>query len=99
VALRRNDLHQTPIIAGVGATSTRETIHLAEDAAASGANFALVVLPSYYASTLRAQPKAVKQYFVDVASKSPLPVYVLSMLPILSDVNSSGLRLICAWYH
>jgi dihydrodipicolinate synthase/N-acetylneuraminate lyase len=76
VALRKNNLHQTPIIAGVGAASTRETINLAEDAAAAGANYVLVIVPSYYASALRTQPGAVKQFFVDVASKSPLPVYV-----------------------
>lgn len=49
-ALDENDLHRTPIVAGVGATSTRETISLAKDAAAAGAEFVLVIAPGYYAS-------------------------------------------------
>lgn len=73
-ALDENDLHKTPIVAGVGATSTRETISLAEDAAAAGAEFVLVIAPGYYASALKANPTAIKRFFIDVAAKSPVPV-------------------------
>jgi len=77
-ALDENGLHRTPIVAGVGATSTRETISLAKDAAAAGAEFVLVIAPSYYASALKANPIAIKTFFIDVALKSPLPMYVAS---------------------
>ncbi|KIW12550.1 hypothetical protein PV08_09827 [Exophiala spinifera] len=90
VALDKNHLYQTPIVAGVGAASTRETIHLAEDAAAAGANFVLVILPSYYANALRATPRAVKQFFVDVASKSPLPVVIYNYPPIAGGIDLSS---------
>lgn len=75
-ALDENGLHQTPIVAGVGATSTRETISLAKDAEAAGAEFVLVIAASYYASALKASPTAIKSFFIDVASKSPVPMYV-----------------------
>ncbi|KAH6722713.1 hypothetical protein BKA61DRAFT_179973 [Leptodontidium sp. MPI-SDFR-AT-0119] len=75
-SLDENDLHKTPIVAGVGATSARETISLAKDAAAAGAEFVLVIAPSYYATALKANPTAIKRFFIDVASQSPVPVCV-----------------------
>lgn len=60
----------------MGATSTRETISLAKDAAAADADFVLVISPGYYASALRANPTAIKRFFIDVAAGSPVPVYV-----------------------
>lgn len=74
--LDKNGLQKTPIVAGVGATSTRETIILAQDAATAGAEFVLVIAPSYYAGALKADPTAVQAFFTDVASKSPVPVCV-----------------------
>ena len=68
-------------MAGVGAPSTRETISLAKDAAAAGADFALVIAPGYFAAALKAGgPAAVRRFFVDVAGQSPVPVYVLIFL-------------------
>lgn len=76
-ALNAIDLHETPIVAGVGAPSTRETIQLARDAAASGAEFVLVVPPGYYARVLKANPAAMHKFFIDVAAASPVPVLVV----------------------
>jgi dihydrodipicolinate synthase/N-acetylneuraminate lyase len=76
LALDDIGLYRTPIVAGVGANSTRESIQLAQDAAAAGANFVLVVPPGYYAGILRANPIAVREFFGDVASGSPVPVFV-----------------------
>jgi dihydrodipicolinate synthase/N-acetylneuraminate lyase len=73
-AMDEINLQQTPIVAGVGATSTRETIQLAQDAAAAGADFVLVVPPGYFAGVLKGNPTAMRNFFVDVAASSPLPV-------------------------
>lgn len=78
-ALNSINLLETPIVAGVGATSTRETIELAHEAATAGADFVLVVLPGYYAGVLKAHPAAVKKYFIDVAAASPVPVCVFML--------------------
>ncbi|KAK4061819.1 hypothetical protein Trihar35433_9419 [Trichoderma harzianum] len=74
-ALDSIGLQNTPIVAGVGGNSTRETVQLARDAAAAGADFALVVAPGYWAGYLKGNPAAVKRFFVDVAAGSPIPVY------------------------
>ena len=36
----------------------------------------LVIAPSYFAAALKANPATIKTFFIDVASKSPVPVYV-----------------------
>lgn len=70
-------LHSVPVIAGAGAASTRESILLAKDAAAAGAAFVLAIPPGYYAGSLVANGMAaVKQFFIDIAAESPVPVYV-----------------------
>lgn len=71
-----------PIVAGVGAPSTRETIALAKDAAAAGADFVMVIPPGYYAGALKGGG-ALVEYFVDVAEASPVPV-VLYNFPAVS---------------
>jgi dihydrodipicolinate synthase/N-acetylneuraminate lyase len=61
-----------PVIAGVGAPSTRETVALAEHAAAAGADGVVVVTPYYY--PLDSQG-AVSHYSTVVAAVD-VPVYV-----------------------
>lgn len=48
---------------------------MARDAAAAGANFALVIAPGYWAGYLKGNPAATRKFFVDVAAVSPIPVY------------------------
>jgi 4-hydroxy-2-oxoglutarate aldolase len=54
------------IIAGtVGAQSTREAIELCQDAADAGADFTLVLPPSYYPGAMT--PEAIQGFFEDVS--------------------------------
>ena len=63
-----------PIVAGVGAPSTRESIELSIEATAAGADFVMAIPPGYYAGALLADTTAIKNFFVDIANKSPVPV-------------------------
>ena len=63
-----------PIVAGTGAGSTRETIELCHEAAQAGADYAIVIASGYFAGALNAA--ALKDFFVEVAEKSPLPVII-----------------------
>ncbi|TNY22718.1 putative dihydrodipicolinate synthase [Rhodotorula diobovata] len=67
-------LADIPLVVGTGAVSTRETIALTKEAAERGANYAMVIAPGYFAGALSKQ--ALKQFFVDVAEASPIPVIV-----------------------
>ncbi|KAK4083403.1 hypothetical protein Purlil1_10640 [Purpureocillium lilacinum] len=86
-ALDENNLRETPIVAGVGATSTRETILFSQDAAAAGADFVLVIAPSYFAAALKANPATIKTFFTDVASKSPVPVVIYNYPPVAGGID------------
>lgn len=70
-------LADVPLIAGTGASSTRETIELTKEAASHGADFAMVIAPGYFAGAL--DKSALKTFFVEVAEASPIPVSSVSV--------------------
>ncbi|KAJ6157942.1 hypothetical protein N7470_005534 [Penicillium chermesinum] len=74
-----------PLMAGVGAHSTKQTLELAHDAAAAGANYLLVLPPAYFgkATTMN----VVKRFFSEVAAKSPLPVVVYNFPGVCNGVD------------
>ncbi|WWD17988.1 hypothetical protein CI109_102434 [Kwoniella shandongensis] len=75
-----------PIIAGtVGAQSTREAIRLCNDAAQAGADFVLVLPPSYYPGAM--SPDAIQTFFEELADVSPLPVIIYSYPGVCSGIN------------
>jgi 4-hydroxy-tetrahydrodipicolinate synthase len=61
-----------PVIAGTAACSTREVLCLCEDAAAAGADAVITVPPFYFPLP----DSAIAAFFVAVADRSPLPVFV-----------------------
>lgn len=79
--LDENGLTNMPVVTGIGAASTRETIQLAEKAAEAGADFVMVIPPGYYAGALCAEnKKALKRFFIDVAEASKLPVILYNFV-------------------
>ncbi|KAI2641375.1 hypothetical protein GGS26DRAFT_1875 [Hypomontagnella submonticulosa] len=105
-------LDRVPIVAGVGAPSTWETIQLAGLAKKASANYGMIIPPGYYAGTLQADGgEALRKFFVDVAEASPLPIVVYNFpgvsggIDLGSDLiidvikassNVIGVELICA---
>jgi 4-hydroxy-2-oxoglutarate aldolase len=74
-ALDEINLSTVPIVAGIGEASTRESIQLAKEAASAGADFAIAIPPGYYAGPLVADNMAaLRDYFLDIAEASPIPV-------------------------
>lgn len=92
------------IIAGtVGAQSTREAIELCRDAASAGADYTLILPPSYYPGAMK--PDAIQSFFEDVsltqtptgsklissfaqvANASPIPVLIYSYPAVCSGIN------------
>ena len=65
-----------PIIAGAGGGSTRETVALCKEVAAAGADAAIVITPGYFAGVLANHRPALKEFFAEVADKSPVPIIV-----------------------
>jgi 4-hydroxy-2-oxoglutarate aldolase len=72
------------VIAGVGRQSTRATVALAQATAGAGAQFALVMTPSFFA--VETTPEALYRHYVAVADASPVPVLVYNV-PKFTHLN------------
>lgn len=75
-ALDHAGFTKTPLIVGTGVGSTRETIEITREAAAAGADYSIVIASGYYAGAYANNKKALKAFFSEVASKSPIPVMI-----------------------
>ncbi|RSH92493.1 hypothetical protein EHS25_008909 [Saitozyma podzolica] len=109
-ALDTAGLGDVPILAGIGAASTRESITLAKEAAAAGADHAILITGGYYAGALIKKPAAIKEFFVQVSNASPIPVMLYNFpgvtggIDMTSDLvediaksapNTCGIKLTC----
>ncbi|KAH0284912.1 putative dihydrodipicolinate synthase [Aureobasidium namibiae CBS 147.97] len=84
-ALDKQGFESVPIVAGVGGSSTRETIQLAQDAASAGATVGMVIPPAYYAATLQQDSSQIERYYIDICKSSPIPLLLYNF-----PANSAG---------
>ncbi|TFK76288.1 dihydrodipicolinate synthetase [Pluteus cervinus] len=70
------NLTHIPLIVGTGAASTRETLELTNEAAAAGADYAIVIASGYFAGAWSGNKEALKAFFVEVSEKSPIPIMI-----------------------
>lgn len=66
-----------PLAAGVSGQSTAETLRLVDDAAAAGADFGLLLPPSYWPKAISNQ--AIVDYYSEVADYSRIPIIVYNV--------------------
>ena len=76
-AVKKNMSEEKLLIAGTGSDSIRETISLSNDAADRGADYALILTPSFYKSEMK--PVAYIKYFTAVADKTKIPVIIYNV--------------------
>lgn len=72
------------MIVGTGAESTQETIHFTNQAAKVGADFGLVVTPSYFKGSMR--PQLLYDHFIAVAESSKIGI-LLYNVPQFTGIN------------
>lgn len=87
-----------PIVAGVSGQSTRETLKLVDDAATAGADFGLLLPPSYWAKAVTTD--TILEFYADVADRSRIPiiVYNVSIKILISPFkNADGITV--PWCH
>ncbi|KAL1965397.1 hypothetical protein VTN77DRAFT_5834 [Rasamsonia byssochlamydoides] len=65
--------HNVPVIAGASEQSIRGTIELAKEASEAGAEYVLIVPPSYYRYAV-GNDESLYEFFTSVADESPVPV-------------------------
>ncbi|NMB83320.1 MAG: dihydrodipicolinate synthase family protein [Ignavibacteria bacterium] len=79
--------HASPnklIIAGTGSDSIKETISLSNESADRGADFALILTPSFYKSEMK--HNAFIKYFTSVADSVKIPLIIYNV-PKFTDVD------------
>lgn len=91
-ALREQGVEEMPLIVGCGDSSTRATIAHCQQASRGGADFALVLPPSYYRG--RMDTNALLTHYRVVADASPLPVLIYNMPANTAGIDLSA-QLIC----
>lgn len=89
--------YQIPVIVGVGAQSTRETITFAKDAAEAGCDYVIALPPSYYKSLDTSTSRI--QYFRDVADASPIPVLIYNYPGATSGVDLDSDEILALSQH
>jgi len=83
--LDSNGFQHVKLMAGAGAPSNIMTLKLAREAKEAGADFVLVLPPSYWASAMT-RPVLVK-FFQEVADESPLPVLIYNFPAVSNGIN------------
>ena len=75
--VKKNISGEKLLIAGTGSDSIKETISLTNDAADCGADYALILTPSFYKSEMK--PAAYIKYFSAVADQIKIPVIIYNV--------------------
>lgn len=84
-ALDAADFKSMPIIFGATEGSVRGTVELTRMAAAAGADYTLLLPPSYYRPQM--DEEAVFNYFINVADQSSLPIIIYNYPGAVSGID------------
>lgn len=77
-----------PLMAGVGAHSTRQTLEFVADATSAGADYVLCLPPAYFGKATT--EKVVESFFKDVSEASKLPVVLYNFPGVCNGVDLSS---------
>ena len=85
---------EIPIVLGCIAGCTRDAIDQAVEAKTAGADFALVLVPSYFHFAM--SPGAITSFFIELADASPIPIIIYNYPHVVAglDVNSDMLEIL-----
>lgn len=96
-ALDEAGFHSTPIILGATEGSVRGTVELTKLGAEAGADYTLVLPPSYYRAQM--DEESVYNYFTALADESPLPIILYNYPGAVSGVDMDSDLLIKIAQH
>lgn len=91
-ALDEAGFESTPVLIGATEGSVRGTIELCQLAHQAGADYAMILPPSYYKAQI--DTDAVVKYFKAVADKSPLPIILYNYPGAVSGIDMDSDTLI-----
>lgn len=85
-ALDSAGFQNVPVIAGASEQSIRGTVELCKEAAEAGAEYALVIPPSYYRSAV-GNDETLHGFFTAVADASPLPLILYNFPGAVAGID------------
>ncbi|KAK5937311.1 hypothetical protein PMZ80_010317 [Knufia obscura] len=74
-----------PIMAGVSGHSTKQVLNYIRDAADAGADYVLLLPPSYFGK--QTTPAVIDNFFHEVASKSSLPIVIYNLPMVTNGID------------
>ncbi|KAL4806732.1 hypothetical protein BDV18DRAFT_168361 [Aspergillus unguis] len=74
-----------PIIAGVSGHGTKQVLEYIEDAAAAGADYALLLPPAYFGK--QTTPEVVRGFFEEIARESKLPIVIYNFPAVCNGID------------
>ncbi|KNG86760.1 putative dihydrodipicolinate synthase [Aspergillus nomiae NRRL 13137] len=77
-----------PLVAGISGQSTNESIRLAEEARQAGADFGLLLPPSYWAKAV--SKDVIIDFYKDVADENILPIVIYSFPAVCNGVDMNS---------
>lgn len=77
-----------PIMAGVGAHSTKQVVEHIDDAAQAGANCVLVLPPAYFGKATT--PAVIEKFYADISKRSKLPIIIYNFPGVCNGVDLSS---------
>ncbi|KAJ7130827.1 putative dihydrodipicolinate synthase [Mycena crocata] len=86
-ALDANGFTQTPIMAGTGTGSAKETIRLCTEARDAGADYVIVIAPGYFSFAVGRDTTALTKFYLQVLDASPLPVMIYNFPGAASGID------------
>jgi len=109
-ALDKAGFSHLPILAGTGTGSAKQTVKLCQDAKVAGADYAIVIAPGYFVFAIGANKPTIRDFFIEVLDKSPIPVMIYNFPGAASGIdldsdfindladhqNCFGVKLTCA---
>ncbi|CAF0968877.1 unnamed protein product [Rotaria magnacalcarata] len=77
------------LIAGCSQESVRGTLHLIEQAANSGAEYAMVLPPSYFLAWASCRSDVIYSFYTKVADKSPIPIIIYNFPGVTQQMDTT----------
>lgn len=87
-ALDEAGFTDVPVICGAAEQSVRGTLELCKEGAEAGAEYALVIPPSYYRAAM--DEDTLESYFTEVADGSPLPIILYNYPGAVAGIDMTS---------
>ncbi|KAK6338606.1 hypothetical protein TWF696_009418 [Orbilia brochopaga] len=88
-ALLEKGFDKVVILAGTASQNIEETVSVIAESKAAGADYALVLTPSYFASAGGYSEEGMRAWYTTVADSSPLPVLVYNYPAVTNNLQLS----------